>query len=91
MIAVALAVTLGLDLVAWAAFRLDKARARRQGPRIRERTLLVLALLGGVGAWLGMYAHRQRHKTAKPRFVVVVTLGALAQFGLAVALTGAWP
>lgn len=68
-----------LDVVTWAAFRLDKARARRQGRRIRERTLLLLALGGGLGAATAMYAHRHRHKTAKPRFVVVVTLAALAQ------------
>lgn len=73
-----------LDLVAWAAFRVDKARARRQRRRVRERTLLLLALPGGVGAALGMYAHRQRHKTSKPLFVAVVSLAALAQLaGLA--------
>lgn len=68
-----------LDLIAWAAFRLDKGRARRQRRRIRERTLLALAIPGGIGAALAMYAHRQRHKTTKPLFVIVVSLAALAQ------------
>lgn len=68
-----------LDLIAWAAFRFDKARARGQRRRIRERTLLALAIPGGLGAALAMYAHRQRHKTTKPLFVVVVTVAALAQ------------
>ena len=68
-----------LNLLVWATFRLDKHRAQRGGPRIRERTLLLLAALGGLGAALAMYAHRHRHKTAKPRFVVVVIASALAQ------------
>jgi uncharacterized membrane protein YsdA (DUF1294 family) len=71
------------DAIAWLAFRLDKARARRTGARrIRERTLLALALPGGVGALLAMYAHRHRHKVAKWQFVVVVGAAALAQVAL---------
>ncbi|MBK9035622.1 MAG: DUF1294 domain-containing protein [Myxococcales bacterium] len=80
-LAPALALAGALDLIAWAAFRIDKARARRQRRRIRERTLLGLAALGGVGAVVAMYGHRQRHKVAKPRFVVIATLAALAQAG----------
>jgi len=80
-LAVALAVAVVLDLIAWAAFRIDKARARRQAWRIRERTLLVLAALGGVGALTAMYGHRRRHKVGKPRFVVVAVVATLAQLG----------
>ena len=81
MLTTALAVAAALDGLAWAAFRIDKARARRQRRRIRERTLLGLATLGGPGAAIAMFAHRQRHKTAKPAFVVVTTLATVAQLG----------
>ncbi|MEZ4401591.1 MAG: DUF1294 domain-containing protein [Kofleriaceae bacterium] len=74
-----LAAAAAFDLIAWLAFRLDKARARRRAWRIPERTLLLLASVGGVGALIAMYAHRQRHKTRKAAFVAVATLGAVAQ------------
>lgn len=78
--AVALALLGALNLLTWATFRVDKARAHRRARRIRERTLLGLALAGGaVGALVAMYGHRQRHKSAKPRFAAVVWLALLAQ------------
>jgi uncharacterized membrane protein YsdA (DUF1294 family) len=78
------------NLVAWAAFRIDKAAAARDRRRIAERTLLLLAVPGGVGALLGMFAARRRHKTRKGRFVVLAVLAAAAQLiGLAYALR-AW-
>jgi uncharacterized membrane protein YsdA (DUF1294 family) len=81
---VVIAALLLADAIAWLAFRIDKARARRSGARrIRERTLLVLAVPGGVGALIAMYAHRRRHKVATWYFVVVVGAAALAQLALA--------
>ncbi len=78
--AVALALLGALNLATWIVFRLDKARARRRARRIRERTLLGLAVVGGaLGAIVAMYGHRQRHKSAKPRFAAVVWLALVAQ------------
>lgn len=55
---------LGLCLMAF-----DKRRARRGGHRIRERTLFLVAALGGsIGCWAGMYLFR--HKTKHCAFVV---------------------
>ena len=55
---------LGLCLMAF-----DKRRARRGGNRIRERTLFLVAALGGsIGCWAGMYLFR--HKTKHCAFVV---------------------
>jgi uncharacterized membrane protein YsdA (DUF1294 family) len=59
-----------VNVVTAVAYASDKMSARRGGRRIRERTLLLLDMLGGVvGAWivfLGM-----RHKTLHRRFWVV--------------------
>ena len=60
-----------LNVVTFAAFGYDKAMARRSRRRISERTLLVLALMGGsVGALLGRKLFR--HKTHKQPFVRVL-------------------
>ena len=53
-----------INLAALVLMAEDKRRAKRRLWRIRERTLFVLALLGGsVGAFLGMYLfhHKTRH------------------------------
>ena len=72
-----LAWILAANVVAFLAFGLDKAIAGTTAPRVRERVLLLLALLGGtLGAWAGMQIFR--HKTAKAsfrgRFWVIVLL-----------------
>lgn len=73
-----------INAATWAAFRIDKARARRGARRIRERTLLMLAALGGgLGALVAMYGHRQRHKVAKRGFAAIVWLAVAAQLALA--------
>lgn len=84
------AVYLGLvavtSLASFAAFGFDKRRATTGGRRVPERTLLVLALLGG---WPGsILAQRQfRHKTQKTSFLIafwavvvlhVILVGAVA-------------
>ena len=62
-----LIVLAALNLVAFAAFGFDKARAANGGWRVRESTLLWLAFLGGTP---GAYAGRRvfRHKTRKQPF-----------------------
>lgn len=58
-----------ITLLTRAVFRWDKWCARRGARRVPERTLLRLAAAGGIiGAYLGMYAHRQRHKAGKESF-----------------------
>jgi len=56
-----------INVAAFAAFGIDKARARRGMWRIKESTLLGLALIGGTA---GAYAGRKafRHKTRKQPF-----------------------
>jgi len=62
-----------LSLVAFALAGYDKAQARRQGPRVPERVLLLTALVGGSpGLLLGMLLFR--HKTRKAGFLVPFAL-----------------
>lgn len=70
-----------VNLAAFMAFGLDKARARRRARRIRERTLLLLALIGGTpGAYLGRWHFR--HKTRKAAFFLPLHAIALGQVAL---------
>jgi uncharacterized membrane protein YsdA (DUF1294 family) len=76
---------------AWTAYGLDKRRASSGGRRVPERTLHLLALLGGwPGALLGQ--RRFRHKTQKVSFRivfwVVVVLHVAAVGAAAYALVG---
>ncbi len=55
------------SVIAFGAYGIDKAAARRGADRISERTLLVLGLIGG---WPGALVAQQvfRHKTRKRSF-----------------------
>ena len=60
-----------INFFTWVCYGLDKGRAKSGKRRIRERTLLLLALAGGsLGALAAMLMFR--HKTRKPKFVVSV-------------------
>ena len=60
---------IAVNVAAWIMYGLDKWKARSGKWRISERTLLIVALIGGsVGALAGMLMFR--HKTKKPKFVV---------------------
>ena len=62
-----------INVVTAAAYAYDKTAARRGARRVRERTLWLLNLLGGVGgAWLVFFG--MRHKTQHRSFWVVQSL-----------------
>lgn len=65
-----------MSLVTCAVYAADKSAARKRRHRVPERTLHLLALLGG---WPGaLLAQRLlRHKTSKPRFLRMTGLAAL--------------
>ena len=73
-----LIVLVGVNICAFAAFGIDKARAARGKRRIREATLLRWALVGGTP---GAFAGRKlfRHKTRKQPFNAYLLAIALAQ------------
>jgi len=54
-----------INIVTFLVYGIDKWKARRSLWRIREASLLMLAVLGGsIGAWLGMkvWHHKTQHK-----------------------------
>lgn len=58
-----------MNLVGFLSMLIDKKKAERGSWRIKESTLLIIAVLGGsIGSIAGMYTFR--HKTQKPRFYV---------------------
>ena len=69
------------NLLAFGAMGLDKWKARRQKWRIRERTLFLLAALGGsLGGLAGMAVFR--HKTRHKKFWIGFSLLLLVQAGI---------
>ncbi|API90803.1 MULTISPECIES: DUF1294 domain-containing protein [Virgibacillus] len=64
---------LGVNSIAFLFMGVDKQKAKQQHYRIPERTLWMLAILGGaLGIWFGMKVFR--HKTKHKRFVIGVPM-----------------
>lgn len=60
---------LGINLIGFLAMYIDKRKAQKNEWRIKEGTLITIALLGGgIGGIIGMY--KFRHKTKKLKFTV---------------------
>ncbi|HEU0243227.1 MAG TPA: DUF1294 domain-containing protein [Candidatus Limnocylindrales bacterium] len=74
-----------INLVTAAAYAYDKLAAPRGQRRIRERTLWLLCLAGGVvGAWAVFFG--MRHKTRKQSFWIVQSIATVAWLAIIVAL-----
>lgn len=74
---------LGGTIATLSLYGYDKWQAGRQGWRVPERLLMVLALLGGViGAWVGMFLFR--HKTRHMVFYFANGIATAVQLVLAV-------
>ena len=76
-----------INLIAFLAMLIDKKKAEHSRWRIKESTLLILALIGGsIGEIVGMYVFH--HKTQKPRFFigvpVIIVLQILMIIGIAI-------
>lgn len=82
----ALSLLLAANLLAFLVHGFDKRQAMHGGSRISEGTLILLAIMGGVGAWIGCEVHR--HKTRKQPFrsylFIAVALHLLLVFGVIV-------
>lgn len=74
-----------INIIAFLAMFIDKRKAKKDRWRIKESTLLILALIGGsIGAILGMYVFH--HKTQKPRFYVGIPIIIVLQILLIIAI-----
>ncbi|MBQ7902492.1 MAG: DUF1294 domain-containing protein [Oscillospiraceae bacterium] len=72
------------NVISFAAFGIDKWKARKDRWRIPERTLLLLGLFGGIGQLAGMKVFR--HKTHKWYFNLTAYLFIIIQIGLFILL-----
>ena len=64
-----------INAVAFAAYGIDKYKSMHHKWRTRERTLLLLAVIGGsAGAWIAMYFFRHKTQQAKFKYGVPVIL-----------------
>lgn len=83
MSGIILASLLLINLVAFAAYGIDKRKAQKGKWRIPESTLLLLAFFGGApGALLGMRVFH--HKTKHWKFKILIPLFLIIQIALAV-------
>lgn len=77
----ALGYLIGINIVAFMVYGIDKVKARKSKWRISEATLLMLAIVGGsIGAWLGMKVWH--HKTLHKKFKYGLPLILMAQIAL---------
>lgn len=75
-----------VNVIAFILYGLDKKYAREGRWRIPEKTLLGIALIGGVaGAWIGMQTFR--HKTKHMSFRMLVPLFAVVHMWMIVRYT----
>lgn len=74
-----------INIIAFFAMFIDKKKAEKNRWRIKESTLLILALIGGsIGAIIGMYTFH--HKTQKPRFFVGIPIIIALQILIVIAI-----
>lgn len=83
----ALILLLVAEIAVFCLFWFDKHQARDRGWRVRETTLLLVSLFGGVGAWMGqrLLRHKTRKEPFRTRLGVVIAahlVGAAAVFWL---------
>ena len=78
-----------INIIAFLAMFVDKKKAEKDRWRIKESTLLTLALIGGsIGAIAGMYTFH--HKTKKPRFFIGIPVIIVFQTMLIIAIFIKW-
>ena len=87
----------GVNILAFLVYGIDKWRAKKGKWRISEATLLLLAIIGGsIGAWLGMkvWHHKTMHKKFKyevPAILIIQIILITYSFLFLFQLTSGWP
>lgn len=79
----------GVNILGFALMGIDKGKAISRSFRIRERTLFLVAMIGGsLGSILGMEVFR--HKTKHMKFKIGMPLIFILQFILGIVITLYW-
>lgn len=68
---------LGINVIAFIIYGIDKLKAKKGKWRIPEATLLLFAIMGGsIGAWLGIkvWHHKTMHKKFKYGIPIILAL-----------------
>ena len=74
---------LGINVIVFIIYGIDKLKAKKRKWRIPENTLLLLAIIGGsIGAWLGIKVWH--HKTLHKKFKYGIPLIVIAQIAIVV-------
>ena len=85
MIALLLFCIIGVNVITFVVYGIDKLKAKKGKWRVPEATLLLLAVVGGsVGAWCGVRVWH--HKTMHAKFKYGIPLIMAMQAGLLVCL-----
>jgi uncharacterized membrane protein YsdA (DUF1294 family) len=85
MAALLLSCIIGVNVITFVVYGIDKLKAKKGKWRVPETTLLLLAIIGGsVGAWCGVKAWH--HKTMHAKFKYGIPLIMAMQAGLLVCL-----
>ena len=85
MIALLLSCIIGVNVITFVVYGIDKLKAKKGKWRVPETTLLLLAIVGGsVGAWCGVKVWH--HKTMHAKFKYGIPLIMAMQAGLLVYL-----
>ena len=72
---------IGINVITFMVYGIDKLKAKKEKWRIPEATLLLLAIVGGsIGAWCGMKVWH--HKTMHKKFKYGVPMILMIQIGL---------
>lgn len=75
-----------INIIGFSIMGIDKSRARNQKWRIKEKTLFLVATVGGsLGSILGMYCFH--HKTKHKSFVITMPIILCSQIFLIIILT----
>jgi len=74
-----------INIVTFLVYGIDKWKAKKSLWRIREASLLMLAVLGGsIGAWLGMkvWHHKTQHKKFRYGIsaIIIIQLAVIGYF-----------
>ena len=85
MVALLLSCIIGVNVITFVVYGIDKLKAKKGKWRVPEATLLLLAVVGGsVGAWCGVRVWH--HKTMHAKFKYGIPLIMAMQAGLLVCL-----